>query len=100
MSERLKTYKFYLNLKRMILTIFHHSRYSNMRNSIMSNMRVAGFELSFYSGVYSSCIGFTKELGDSAKTLVGMSGIFIGVGEVLGEFPCRMESYLITFVSL
>ncbi|XP_054283859.1 UNC93-like protein MFSD11 isoform X3 [Macrosteles quadrilineatus] len=43
-----------------------------------------GFELSFYCGVYSSCIGFTKEFGDSAKTLVGMSGIFIGVGEVLG----------------
>uniref|UniRef100_A0A1B6FCW5 UNC93-like protein MFSD11 n=1 Tax=Cuerna arida TaxID=1464854 RepID=A0A1B6FCW5_9HEMI len=43
-----------------------------------------GFELSFYSGVYSSCIGFTKELGEGVKTLVGLSGIFIGFGEVLG----------------
>lgn len=50
----------------------------------VSSLCCAGFELSFYSGVYSSCIGFTKEFGDSAKTLVGMSGIFIGVGEVLG----------------
>lgn len=41
--------------------------------------------MSFYSGVYSSCIGFTSELGESAKTLVGLSGICIGVGEVFGK---------------
>ncbi|XP_046408837.1 UNC93-like protein MFSD11 [Ischnura elegans] len=43
-----------------------------------------GLELSFYSGVYSPSIGFTKQLGDSAKQLIGLSGIFIGVGEVVG----------------
>uniref|UniRef100_U5EXR4 UNC93-like protein MFSD11 n=1 Tax=Corethrella appendiculata TaxID=1370023 RepID=U5EXR4_9DIPT len=43
-----------------------------------------GFELSFYSGVYSTSIGFTDKLGVNAKQLVGLSGIFIGVGEVLG----------------
>ncbi|XP_050301655.1 UNC93-like protein MFSD11 [Anthonomus grandis grandis] len=42
-----------------------------------------GLELGFWSGVYGSCIGFTKNL-PSRKELVGMSGIFIGVGEVLG----------------
>uniref|UniRef100_A0A1B6DK71 UNC93-like protein MFSD11 n=1 Tax=Clastoptera arizonana TaxID=38151 RepID=A0A1B6DK71_9HEMI len=44
----------------------------------------SGFELSFYSGVYSTCIGFTRKFGASSKQLVGLSGIFIGFGEVLG----------------
>lgn len=43
-----------------------------------------GFELSFFSGVYSSSIGFTLAIGESAKRLVGLSGICIGVGEVFG----------------
>jgi len=43
-----------------------------------------GFELSFFSGVYSSSIGFTLAIGESAKRLVGLSGICIGIGEVFG----------------
>ncbi|CAB3373110.1 Hypothetical predicted protein [Cloeon dipterum] len=43
-----------------------------------------GVELSFFSGVYSPSIGFTQQLGEQAKQLVGMSGIFIGLGEVIG----------------
>lgn len=43
-----------------------------------------GLELSFFSGVYSPSIGFTQAIGESAKQLVGLSGIFIGVGEVFG----------------
>ncbi|KAF2897951.1 hypothetical protein ILUMI_08226 [Ignelater luminosus] len=43
-----------------------------------------GIELSFFSGVYSSSIGFTLQLGEAAKELVGLSGIMIGLGEVLG----------------
>ncbi|KRT85162.1 membrane transporter, partial [Oryctes borbonicus] len=43
-----------------------------------------GVELSFYSGVYSPSIGFTKQLGDASTQLVGLSGIFIGLGEVIG----------------
>ncbi|CAH1961919.1 unnamed protein product [Acanthoscelides obtectus] len=42
-----------------------------------------GLELGFFSGVYSSCIGFTKAF-TNGKELVGISGIFIGVGEVIG----------------
>ncbi|CAH1112472.1 unnamed protein product, partial [Psylliodes chrysocephalus] len=42
-----------------------------------------GLELGFFSGVYSSCIGFTQAFEDR-KELVGVSGIFIGLGEVLG----------------
>lgn len=43
-----------------------------------------GIELSFFSGVYGTSLGFTKNFGDVAKQLIGMSGIFIGIGEVLG----------------
>jgi hypothetical protein len=34
--------------------------------------------------VYSPSIGFTQAIGESAKQLVGLSGIFIGIGEVFG----------------
>lgn len=44
-----------------------------------------GVELSFFSGVYSPSIGFTLGMGDNAKQLVGLSGVFIGMGEVLGK---------------
>lgn len=43
-----------------------------------------GLELTFYSGVYSSSVGFMKVLGDDRKKLVGLSGIFVGLGEVVG----------------
>ncbi|XP_073975064.1 UNC93-like protein MFSD11 [Rhodnius prolixus] len=43
-----------------------------------------GFELSFYSGVYSPSIGSTLVISENPKELVGLSGIFIGVGEILG----------------
>ncbi|KAK2580548.1 hypothetical protein KPH14_007681 [Odynerus spinipes] len=43
-----------------------------------------GLELTFFSGVYSSSIGFTKAMGNSRKRLVGLSGIFVGIGEVVG----------------
>lgn len=43
-----------------------------------------GLELTFYSGVYSNSVGFTEKIGDNRKSLVGLSGIFIGIGEVVG----------------
>ncbi|KAJ9596528.1 hypothetical protein L9F63_012470, partial [Diploptera punctata] len=43
-----------------------------------------GIELSFFSGVYSPSIGFTLQLGTNVKQLIGLSGIFIGLGEVIG----------------
>lgn len=42
-----------------------------------------GIELSFFSGVYSACLSFTSRFADPKK-LVGLSGIFIGIGEILG----------------
>jgi MFS family permease len=73
-----------------------------------------GLELSFFSGVYSPSIGFTSAFNDLAKPLVGLSGIFIGVGEVfggvlfgllgsktkkLGRNPIVVMGFIIHFVS-
>uniref|UniRef100_A0A672YNC2 Major facilitator superfamily domain containing 11 n=1 Tax=Sphaeramia orbicularis TaxID=375764 RepID=A0A672YNC2_9TELE len=44
-----------------------------------------GLELTFYSGVYGTCIGAMTQFGQDAKSLIGISGICIGVGEILGE---------------
>uniref|UniRef100_A0A665VDY3 UNC93-like protein MFSD11 n=1 Tax=Echeneis naucrates TaxID=173247 RepID=A0A665VDY3_ECHNA len=41
-------------------------------------------ELSFYSGVYGTCIGATAQFGEAAKGLIGISGIMVGVGEIVG----------------
>ncbi|XP_061761263.1 UNC93-like protein MFSD11, partial [Nerophis ophidion] len=48
------------------------------------SMAYSGLELSFYSGVYGTCIGATAQFGDSAKGLIGISGIMVGVGEIIG----------------
>jgi preprotein translocase subunit SecG len=42
-----------------------------------------GIELSFFSGVYSSSVGFTNRFTE-AKRLVGLCGILVGGGEVIG----------------
>ncbi|TNN34516.1 UNC93-like protein MFSD11 [Liparis tanakae] len=43
-----------------------------------------GLELTFYSGVYGTCIGAMTRFGHDAKSLIGISGICIGIGEILG----------------
>lgn len=43
-----------------------------------------GWCQSFFFGVYPTSVGFTKRFGDDAKRLVGLVGIFTGVGEVVG----------------
>lgn len=43
-----------------------------------------GSELSFFSGVYGSSIGFTLSISETPKQIVGLAGICIGLGEVLG----------------
>lgn len=53
-------------------------------NMFMLTHLSLGIEFAFLSGVYSPSIGFTLEFEDS-KRLVGLSGIFIGVGEIAGK---------------
>ncbi|XP_061701495.1 UNC93-like protein MFSD11 isoform X1 [Syngnathoides biaculeatus] len=43
-----------------------------------------GVELTFYSGVYGTCVGATGGLGPDAKSLIGLSGICVGLGEIAG----------------
>lgn len=47
-------------------------------------MAYSGLELSFYSGVYGTCIGATAQFGAAAKGLIGISGIVVGIGEIVG----------------
>ncbi|XP_023067486.1 UNC93-like protein MFSD11 isoform X4 [Piliocolobus tephrosceles] len=42
-----------------------------------------GLELTFFSGVYGTCIGAINKFGAEEKSLIGLSGIFIGIGEIL-----------------
>lgn len=43
-----------------------------------------GLELGFFSGVYGTAVAGTLQFGTIAKQLLGLNGIFIGVGEILG----------------
>ena len=45
---------------------------------------MSGLELTFWSGVYTTAVGNTKAFGDEAKRLIGLVGIFTGVGEIVG----------------
>ncbi|EDO32720.1 predicted protein [Nematostella vectensis] len=40
-----------------------------------------GLELTFFSGVYGTCVGMYDAADD---TLIGLTGMFIGVGEIIG----------------
>ncbi len=42
-----------------------------------------GMQLTFWSGVYGPCLGFTQKF-DDPKSLAALNGIMIGVGEILG----------------
>ncbi|XP_075026001.1 UNC93-like protein MFSD11 isoform X3 [Calonectris borealis] len=48
-----------------------------------------GLELTFFSGVYGTCIGAVNRFGSEEKSLIGLSGIFIGVGEILATWSHR-----------
>uniref|UniRef100_A0A672GSF1 Major facilitator superfamily domain containing 11 n=1 Tax=Salarias fasciatus TaxID=181472 RepID=A0A672GSF1_SALFA len=56
------------------------------REMLLLSVSIAytGLELTFYSGVYGTSIGAMTRFGKDAKSLIGISGICIGVGEILG----------------
>ena len=43
----------------------------------------AGIGLTFWSGVYGTCLGRTQKFSN-AKSLVPMHGITMGIGEIIG----------------
>lgn len=45
-----------------------------------------GVELSFWSGIYPTCISFTKKLGTNTHTLVAFNAMAQGVGQIIGKF--------------
>ncbi len=49
-------------------------------------LSVAGFELTFWSGVYGTSTGHTQHFGTLGKKLLGLCGVFIGIGEILGKY--------------
>ncbi|ELT97164.1 hypothetical protein CAPTEDRAFT_108287 [Capitella teleta] len=56
------------------------------RNMVLLSLTFAytGFELTFWSGVYGTSVGHTQQFGSGAHSLIGMCGIFIGIGEIIG----------------
>lgn len=46
---------------------------------------LAGLELTFFCGVYGTSVGNNEAFGVEKKGLIGLCGIFIGVGEILGD---------------
>ena len=46
---------------------------------------LTGFELTFFSGVYGTAVGHTHAFGHNAKSYLALCGIFVGVGEMIGE---------------
>ncbi|CAG9837659.1 unnamed protein product [Diabrotica balteata] len=66
MESFIKTVKLFLTRNMLILSVCF--LYGGVNNG-------------FFNGVYSSAVGFTRKLPNS-KLLVGLSGIFTGIGEI------------------
>ena len=66
---------YFLNF--ILITIFNNS------NNFL--FTILGLELTFYSGVFGTCVGQTQYFGSNAKSIQGLSGMFIGVGEIAGK---------------
>lgn len=43
-----------------------------------------GLEQSYWAGIYGTSVGHTSSFGSIAKQLTGLTGVFIGVGEICG----------------
>lgn len=45
----------------------------------------SGLEQSYWSGIYATSVGHTGSFGNIAKQLTGLTGVFVGVGEIIGQ---------------
>ncbi|OQV20207.1 UNC93-like protein MFSD11 [Hypsibius exemplaris] len=43
-----------------------------------------GLDLSFYINVYGTSLGYTGRFGELREALVGLNGVFLGVGQIVG----------------
>lgn len=62
---------------------------SNFSNHLM--LLFTGLQQAFNTGIYSPSIGFTLQFGNNAKKLVPLSGIFIGIGQILGKYTITLS---------
>lgn len=46
----------------------------------------SGIHVTFYSGVYGNAVGFTENLGSNFKQDSSLVGIFIGAGQIIGNY--------------
>lgn len=58
-------------------------------------MIFSGLEQTFFSGVYGTCISNNRHFGHGAKGLLGISGMFIGAGEIIGKIRIGLVKYLV-----
>lgn len=72
------------NMLLLCITFVYTGQFIVMGCGVCYNCHFLGLELGFWSGVYGNCISFTENL-PNRKQLVGISGIFIGLGEVIGK---------------
>ena len=56
-----------------------------IRRTSLNLLFLSGLELTFFSGVYGTCLSNTAVFGSESKGLIGISGMFIGAGEILGN---------------
>ena len=55
---------------------------------------LSGLELTFFSGVYGTCIAQNKHFKKNRKGLLGISGMLIGAGEIIGQCHVTLFSTL------
>jgi len=49
-----------------------------------------GFEQSFYGAVFITAVGHTRQFGSTSKQLIGLCGMFVGVGEIIGTYRSQI----------
>jgi len=56
---------------------------------------LVGANITFFAGIYPTSVGFTAQFGSIAKGLVGLSGIFVGIGSLIsGTFVTTLGAKL------
>ncbi|KAA0186940.1 hypothetical protein FBUS_03204 [Fasciolopsis buskii] len=69
-----------------------------LRSKIMLAMLVpsgfTGLCATFQSSLFATCIGHTKAFGQNAKAYIGLTGVFIGMGEICGSLLVQLRRWI------